>query len=43
MSVDGLAAHQLNSLPTLEYNVSMEPSPSVVIPYSTNIPADPNL
>ena len=28
---------------TDNFNISLEPSPPMVIPYSTNVPADPNL
>jgi len=29
--------------PSNNFNTSLEPSPPTVIPYSTNVPADPNL
>ena len=32
-----------NSVPISESNISTEPSPSLVIPYSANAPADPSL
>ena len=33
----------LNSAPSGEIDVSLEPSPPSVIPYSSNVPADPSL
>jgi len=33
----------LNSMPNGDTNTSMEPFPPTVIPYSTNVPADPSL
>ena len=32
-----------NPSPTDNFNTSPEPSPPMVISYSTNVPADPNL
>ena len=32
-----------NPSPSDNFNTSPEPSPPMVIPYSTNVPADPNL
>jgi len=39
----GNSMEALNSTPTARYENSTEPFPPAVIPYSANVPADPNL